>query len=225
MAGEHVGPGRTGALFLRSFERGRQGSEPARGFTVIEALIVVACLGLLVMIAWPRLNLWMGAVRVRLAAGEVAGALETARMTSIRYQTKVAVKFQTASDGAVTMALYRDTDRDGVLRVDIESGVDVLTRRERRLSSFDRRIHFGFPYGEAPREIGDPRRRIQRLADPIRFNRSDMASFSHLGTATPGTVYLTDGLRSLMAVRVDSQSGMITVWSYDQDTEVWTTGV
>ncbi len=196
-------------------------SSRKRAFTVVELLIVLAVLGLLAAIAWPRVNMWAGYVRVRLAAGEVAGSLAEARLTAIKHSTKVAVRFETADDGAVTMSLYRDIDGDGVLSRDIRRGVDRVEKEQRRLQGFDERIQFGFPYGEAPREISRPSRRITRLRDPIRFNRSDMASFSSLGTATPGTVYLTDGYKALIAVRVNNRSGMISLWSYDKETEVW----
>lgn len=196
-------------------------SSRKRAFTVVELLIVLAVLGLLAAIAWPRVNMWAGYVRVRLAAGEVAGSLAEARLTAIKHSTKVAVRFETADDGAVTMSLYRDMDGDGVLSRDIRRGVDRVEKEQRRLQGFDERIQFGFPYGEAPKEISRPSRRITRLRDPIRFNRSDMASFSSLGTATPGTVYLTDGYKALIAVRVNNRSGMISLWSYDKETEVW----
>ncbi len=199
----------------------RGSSSPGRGFTVVELLLVLAILGLMAAIAWPRIHMWAGYVRVRLAAGEVAGALAEARLSAIKHSAKVALRFETAEDGAVTMTLYRDTDGDGVLSRDIRRGTDRVAKEQRRLQGFDERIHFGFPYGEAPRDISRPSRRITRLRDPIRFNRSDMASFSSLGTATPGTVYLTDGLKALIAVRVNNRSGMISIWSYDKDEETW----
>ena len=192
-----------------------------RAFTLVELLLVLAVLGTMAAVAWPKVNMWAGYVRVRLAAGEVAGALAEARLTAVKYSAKVALRFETADDGAVTMTLYRDTDGDGVLSRDIRRGTDRVEKAQRRLQGFDERIRFGFPYGEAPREISRPSRRITRLRDPIRFNRSDMASFSSLGTATPGTVYLTDGYKVLIAVRVNNRSGMISLWSYDKDDETW----
>ena len=195
-----------------------------RGYTVIELLVVIALIGMLAAIAWPRINIFMGVTRVRMAAGEVAGALAEARLSAIKHSSRVALRFDTASDGDVTMTIYRDGDGDGVLKRDIDRGVDKTLKEQRRLANFDDRIHFGFLYGEAPTEIGRPGRRIKRLSDPIRFNRSDMASFSSLGTATPGTIYLTDGFNSLVAVRVNHQSGLISVWTYNKETERWRGG-
>ncbi|MES1211289.1 MAG: hypothetical protein ABUL63_03035, partial [Acidobacteriota bacterium] len=57
--------------------------------------------------------------------------------------------------------------------------------------------------------------------DPIRFNSSDLASFGPLGTSTPGSLYLTDSQKRLMAVRVYGRTGKVKVIAYDFDAEVW----
>ena len=82
-------------------------------------------------------------------------------------------------------------------------------------------MRFGFPPGRAPRDPGNPRRRLDRLDDPIRFNSSDIASFSHLGTSTPGSVYVTDGERCLSAARVFGITGKVSVLAYDTARESW----
>ena len=48
-----------------------------------------------------------------------------------------------------------------------------------------------------------------------------MASFGPLGTSTPGSIYLTDGLHNLVAVRVFGRTGKIEVLRYDIETEIW----
>ena len=50
-------------------------------------------------------------------------------------------------------------------------------------------------------------------ADPVRFGRSNMLSFSPLGTATPGTFYLTNE-RVQAAVRVSPGSGRVRLMVY-----------
>lgn len=191
------------------------------GASFVELVVVGAILTLLLFVSAPPLWAWASGVRVRLAAAEVASALYEARVYAIRHQSNVAVKFREDDEGRVTMTLYRDRDGDGVLSADIRRGKDVVERAERRLTIFDRRIRFGFPAGEAPRHPGSPGRRVGRLRDPIKFNRSDMASFDRLGTATPGSIYITDGVRHLAAVRVDHRSGKISILSYDRDSETW----
>jgi hypothetical protein len=141
-------------------------------------------------------------------------------MYAVRNSRKVAVKFWVTAD-VVSYGLYRDGDGDGVKTADIERGIDPEERAPRPLERFAKGVGFGFPPGPAPREPGKSGRRLKRLEDPIRFNRSDLASFTPLGTATSGTVYITDGRRHLVAVRVNNRSGKITVLRYDPEKEVW----
>lgn len=108
-----------------------------------------------------------------------------------------------------------------MLTADILSGDDPEVVPRTRLAHLGRQIHFGFPPGRAPRDPGDPRRRLTGLDDPIRFNRSDIASFSPFGTSTPGTVYVTDGMRHLSAARVLGRTGKIGCLTYDVVRERW----
>ncbi len=191
------------------------------GFSIVEMVVSFAVIMLIAGMGLPSVFEWSSGLRVELAAGEMTGVLHRARIYSAQHNAKVAVKFRTEPSGVVTHALYRDGDGDGVLNADIVTGVDPEIRPPRRLAHFGRRIRFGFPPGDPPRDPGNPRRRLGRLDDPIRFNRSDLASFNPRGTATPGTVYVTGGRRHLSAVRVNNRSGKISVLHYDPETEIW----
>ncbi len=191
------------------------------GFSLAETLVYLAVILLITASGIPPLLDWASGLRVQLAAGEMTGVMHRARIFSAQRNAKVAVKFHVQSNGVVTHALYRDGDGDGVRNADIDTGVDPEVRPPRRLAHLGRRIRFGFPPGNPPRNPGNPRQRLDRLDDPIRFNRSDLASFNPRGTATPGTIYLTDGRRHLAAVRVNNRSGKISVLYYDPDAEIW----
>jgi len=191
------------------------------GFNLVEMLVALAVILTVATVGVPPLFDLASGLRVEMAAGEMAGILHKARIYSARYNVNVAVKFRTGADGVVTHALYLDGDGDGVRNADITTGTDPEVGPPRRLAHLGRRIRFGFPAGEPPRDPGDPRRRMTRLDDPIRFNRSDLASFNRRGTATPGSIYLTDGRRHLAVVRVNNRSGKITVLHYDPEAEVW----
>lgn len=194
---------------------------PNRGYTLIELLLVMALSSLLVMLGYPPFLRASSAMRLHLAADQVAGALQTARLYAIRYSAYVAVKFRTEADGSTTYALYRDGDGDGVSNRDIIAGTDPVVWAPRPLSYLDGDPRLGFPPGPPPRHPGNPSRRLDRLEDPIRFNLSDLASFGPLGTATPGSIYLCDDYLHLAAVRVDSMSGSVVVVTYDRESETW----
>ena len=133
----------------------------------------------------------------------------------------MAVKFFTADPAEVSYALFADGDGDGVRNDDIDSGVDPQVAPARGLTHFGRHVGFGFPPGLAPRDPGNPSRRLDRLDDPIRFNRSDLASFSPLGGSTPGSLYVTDGVEELAVVRLFGRTGKVKVLRYDAEQESW----
>lgn len=198
----------------------RRHSSREDGFHLLDSLMVLAIAGLVLALGLPTLGNWSTRLRVDLAAREIAGAFHQARGLAIRHSVRVAVKFHVADDGSATYAIYRDGDGDGVRNADLAVGVDPLLQPPRPLTAFDGRVKFGFPPGRPPRDPGG-RGRLGRLQDPIRFNRSDLASFDPLGTATPGTVYLTDGRRHLAAVRVRPGTAKISVLRYDAEAEEW----
>jgi len=196
-------------------------SKAAAGFNLVELLTVLAILGLMTVIAVPPLATWALGLRVRMAAREMAAAMSLARAWSVRHNAYAGVKFRTDEDGTLTYALYRDGDGDGVLNQDIDAGIDPEIWAPRPLAFFDAWVRVGFPPGRAPRDPSDPTRRLSRLDDPIRFNRSDLAVFGPLGTATPGSIYVTGGDRYLSVVRTYHRTGKIQVLAYDLDDETW----
>jgi len=193
----------------------------ATGFNLVEMAVALVVGATLVAVGMPPLLEATARTRVRLAAAEVTGVLYEARSYAVLHSANVAVKFRAGADGGVDWSLYRDADGDGVLTQDIESGVDPRVGPARQLAHLGRQVRVGFPPGPAPRDPGDPRRRLDRLTDPVRFNRSDLASFDPLGGATPGSIYLTDGRSHLVAVRVLGVTGRVRVLVYDAAREAW----
>jgi prepilin-type N-terminal cleavage/methylation domain-containing protein len=192
----------------------------AKGFTLIELLVVLALTGTLLTLGVPPLLRTTDDLRLRMAAGEIVGVLRSSRSFAQRYDANVAVKFNTEKNGAVTFALYRDGNGNGVLNKDIVSGKDRLVMPPQSLKFLGRDVVFGFPPGPPPRDPGTGKK-MDRLDDPIRFNDSDLASFSPLGTATPGSVYLRNGSGHLVVVRLSDRTGKVNVLMYDAKTQKW----
>jgi hypothetical protein len=183
-------------------------------------LVVLLLTGVLALGA-SRVLSWSAGLAVRLAATEIAGALRLARSSAIGRGKNVAVRFHIDASARVAFALYVDGDGDGVRSRDIDAGVDRRLGPPRDLRHFGLRARLGFPAGVRPRDPGDPGRRLDRLHDPIRFNRSDLASFGPLGQSTPGSVYVTDGHYHLLAVRVYGRTGKVKIVRYDPESETW----
>lgn len=192
-----------------------------QGFQFVELLIVLAIFALLAGLTAPPLLRISGQLRLRAAAEEIVGVMRLSRSLAVGRCANVAVKFRPRPDGHATFALYRDGDGDGVLTKDIDRGIDPQVSPPRRLEQIGSQVRFGFPPGRLARDPASPRKWLRNGDDPIRFNSSNLASFGPLGTATPGTVFLTDGQRNLAAVRVTGRTGRVKVVVYDFEEEVW----
>lgn len=189
------------------------------GFNLVELIVVLAIGIVIAALGVPPLLELASRVELHLAAQELGGTLRLARSEAARRGFNVAVKFRpgTAVSGA-SYTLYRDGDGDGVLNRDIQTGVDPALTLPRPLQYLSR-MRFGFPPDLRVRDPGS--RRWMTTKDPIRFNDSDLASFTPLGTSTSGSVYLTDGKRRLVAVRVFNRTGKVKIIAYDFDEEIW----
>jgi len=201
----------------------RRSAAARRGFTLVDLLLTLAILGIVVMVSTPSLLRSSARLRLRLAASEASRIFAAARSYAVRHNANVGVKFHPGEGGApTTWSLYLDGDGDGVRSADVEAGVDPPVPApgggRQRPARFASGIGFGFPAGELPRDPSG--RRLGRRDDPIRFNRSDIAAFGPLGTATPGSLYLTDGAL-LAAVRVTGRSGHVRVLIYDAEAQRW----
>lgn len=207
------------SMFLGDY-RGAKGND---GFTLLELLVATTILALLATLTVPPLRQQIAQHRVRLAAAEVASTLWTARGSAVRYGVAVAVRFEMLESdtdaAAAVFSLYADGDGDGVRTADLGIGTDPRIRRPARLLHVGSGVRFGIPDNLEPREFAGSGR-LDRLDDPVRFGRSDIASFSPAGTASPGTVFLTDGYH-LFAVRVYNRTGKIQILRYVRERELW----
>jgi len=193
----------------------------AQGFSVSELTVVLAVVACGFFVGVLPLLRATAALRVRLAAAEMVAALRTAQSRAVRDDANVAVHFTTDAAGAVSFALYRDGDGDGVRNDDIRAGIDPEIAPPRRLAHVGREVRLGLPSGRPVRDPGDPHAWLDLAAGPVRFNRSDLASFSPLGGATPGSLYLTDGGDCLAVVRVFGTTGKMRVLTYDFPSGQW----
>ncbi len=199
---------------------GREGHRNG-GFTLLGLAITLTLSLYLVRLSILPIRNWYGAERVKMASVQIEGAFHLARLWAIQHQRNVAVKFNTERNGRVWVHLYGDGDGDGVRNKDIDAGIDPEVKGPQQLGYFGDNVGFGFIPGHAPRDPSNPNQRLDRLEDPIRFNRSDLAAFSALGTATPGTVYISDRRRHLAMVRVTGTTGRIRIRTYDLEGDRW----
>ena len=188
-----------------------------RGLTLIELLTTIAILGLIVAVATPS---WLTLRRrnaVRTASAEIRAVFHQVRSRAIARSRNAGIRFSKVG-AQWQFAVYDDGDGDGVRNDDIRSGADPMVARPRLLFQQGQLVSVGLLDTVVRDPDGD---RLKPEASPVQFNRSAVCSFSPLGSATPGTIYLTDDAGSLYAVRVYGATAKIRLLRYESATRRW----
>lgn len=190
-----------------------------RGFTLIELLTVMAIIGVFAAVATPS---WMSMRRraaVRSAATEIRTIFHLVRSRAISRSANSGVKFTRMPGGEWQFAVYDDGDGDGVRNDDIRNGIDRIAQPSRYLNQQPQLASIALPPGSS---IVDPAgTRIAPGAPAVQFNRSTICSFTPMGQATPGTIYLTDSAGEVYAVRVYGASAKLRLLRYVAATRKW----
>jgi hypothetical protein len=139
-----------------------------------------------------------------------------ARMDAIARTREVAVRFVPAS-GTYSFTVYVDGNRNGVLTRDIQRGIDRPIRGPELLADNFRNVVFGTQPGLPAIDAGS----AAPGSDPIKLGASNSVSFSALGSATPGTIYLTGPSRAQYAVRIVGVTGKIRVYRFNRGSGKW----
>ena len=171
------------------------------------------------MASAPALLAALSRGRVAAAARDLQQELARLRSNAIASHRSVAMRL-TWSQGRYVYAFYADGDGDGVRSDDIASGRDPVLAPARDLASRYEGVDFGLldlaipevPPGGAPLAPG---------ADPVRFGRSDIITFSPGGTSSSGTLYVSDGRDTVVAVVLYGGTGRIRIWSYRRERARW----
>jgi hypothetical protein len=187
------------------------------GFTAHDLLIGLTVAVFLLLLAAPGVLDLRQSVAVRSAAHETTVAFYLARSYAISKNRYVGLKFRRNGD-RYEWALYSDRNGNGVRTADIASGVDrylgvsLPWSRNDVLPSIMTGIRVPDPSGSGY---------LDRIDDPIRFNVSDICSFSPIGESTPGSVYLWDGHDRMGVVRVFGRTAKIRTLFYRRGERGW----
>ena len=191
------------------------GAPGHRGAALLDVVFTVALVAVLSSIAIPTWQTTRQQGAARAGARYVAARLATARIEALKRNAVVALRFDPADLDRI--GLYLDGDGDGVLEADIAHGVDVALEPDRRLSDVTE-VALGIL-----RDIPEPETGTLLVAgsDPLRIGRSNLLSFSPLGSATPGTVYVASRAGEQLAVRIFGATGRTRVLQFDAGHRQW----
>jgi len=176
------------------------------GMSLVEMLVILGILIIGFAVAGPAIRAYTIESSILGAARIFHGEFLRARSIAIRSCAQTAIRFERDGDEA-WYSTYMDRDGDGVLSDDIEDGTDERIAGPLPLTGRAP----GVTVAVVPGTPCIPPDRCTLDEDPIRFGRSDMLSFSPLGTASPGTFYLTGQSGLLAAVRVTPGTARVRI--------------
>jgi len=174
-----------------------------RGFTLMEMVVALAIVLVALAIALPTLKAYSVEAHILGAGRAFKGEFRRARSIAAKTTRQTAIRFEVV-DGVDYYSIYSDGGCNGIMKRDIDRGLDVRIAGPFRLDAGAPGVRVGINLGVS----AIPPDRGILTGDPIRFGSSRMVSFSPLGTATPGTFYLA-GENLQAAVRVTPGSARV----------------
>jgi len=192
---------------------------PSAGIAVTELLLWGMLIAYLLLMVVPGVMSLQESVAIRSAVHETTVAFFRARSYAISRSANVGLKFRKNGD-RWEWALYADGNGNGVRTAEIASGVDRPLGVYLPWSRND--VRPAIMTGTRVPDPSTPGRYLDRIDDPIRFNNSDICSFSPVGESTPGSVYLWDSRNRMAVVRVFGQTAKVRVLFYRRGERKWT---
>jgi hypothetical protein len=175
-----------------------------RGFSLAEAAVAVGIIMVMAAMAAPLFRARFADAHILGAGQQFRSHFRLAWSTAVTTNAYTGIRFERASDGRVSYSVYSDGNGNGVRSSDIATGEDWRVAGPYPLTGGAPGVRVGINPGvpNLPPESG------QLTGDPVRFGKSDILSFSPIGTATPGTFYLA-GDSAQAAVRVNGGSARV----------------
>ncbi|MFI5120756.1 MAG: Tfp pilus assembly protein FimT/FimU [Thermoanaerobaculia bacterium] len=189
-----------------------------RGNSLPELVAVLAILGLVFALGLPPFAEILAEEGLATAAREVSAIFIAARDRAVFQGADVGVKW-TSSLGDLVLSVHQDGNGNGVTTADIKKGIDRLVAGPYWMHGKYPGITFSFVPGFNGLDPGGAP--IGSLTDPLRFGKSDICTFSPLGKASPGTVYLSNGKHRQAAVRVTPANAKIQIFTWHGKSLKW----
>ena len=184
-------------------------------FSLIELLFVLGVAATLTSVAVPQLSASLDEVRSAGAARHIAARLQQARVRALTRSRATALRIQ-ADAGGYSISVYEDGNGNGVLASDIASGTDAPVGPPERLPE----LYTGVDFGALP-GIPGAEGSVAPGTDPIRLGSADSVTFTPVGTATAGSLYLHGRTSTQYVVRIYGETGRTRILRYSPITRRW----
>jgi len=189
----------------------------ARGAAFIDIIVATSVCFLMAAIAVPVIGGTLDRERTIIGAQYLSGQLQRARLESLKRARPVAVRVEVIGE-RTQLRLFEDRNGNGVLQRDIDRGIDLPLTPMEWLDDQARDISLRINQdvtdvsGVVTLEPGD---------DPLRIGNTSLLTFSPVGSATSGTLYVAAHRGPQMAIRVFGATGRVRVLMFDARTRQW----
>jgi prepilin-type N-terminal cleavage/methylation domain-containing protein len=188
-----------------------------KGITLIELVVVLTIIGVGAMCAVPAFAAYRRQTSVLAAAHQMRSLLRQIRSRAIARGRYSGVKF-VRSGSNWTYTLYDDSNGNGISNSDITKAIDKPYFGPAVVMPSFRTATISL----LPRTMRDPDGDKLSPSDAaLQFGTSTICSFSPEGAGTPGTIYISDGVNNLYAVRVFGATGRLRMLRYDAGKQKW----
>ena len=187
------------------------------GAALIDIIVSTSLCFVMMAIAVPVIGGTLDRERTIIGAQHLAGQLRRARLESLNRARPVAVRVDVVGD-RTRLQLFADGNGNGVLQRDIDRGIDLPLAPAEWLDDQARDVSLRINQeavdvsGAVTLEPGD---------DPLRIGNTSLLSFSPVGSATSGTLYVAAHRGPQMAIRVFGATGRVRVLMFEARTRQW----
>ena len=185
--------------------------------TLVDTVVSLGVVTVLAGVAVPFLATARDGAQVTAAARYLSAQAMLARSRALQHGAAVGLRFEQDA-GRYCFTAHVDGDGDGIRRADVASGVDRPLGPCQRLEEAYPQVRLALDASLPPVTATSP---AGANADAVRFGRSDTLTFSPLGSATSGSLYLRGRSGHQCALRVLGMTGRIRLLCFDHDEGAW----
>lgn len=188
----------------------------SRGYSLLELIFVTGLSATLAAAGLPLASTAVDEYKALGAARYLSMRLGHARLQAVKRHANTAIRFALA-DGAYSYAVYADGNGDGVKSDDITAGVDRELQPREWLPARFGDVDFGVLPGLP---AVDPSS-APPGNDPIKLGAANMVSFTPLGTATPGSLYIRTRRGAQYVLRIYGETAKTRILKFNRLTQEW----
>lgn len=191
------------------------------GLTLTELVLSVALVGLLTTALIPAVANVRSAALAAAGARQMVVTLHALRWKSVSLGRSHGLFFDQQPGGWIWYVV-RDGNGNGLRTAEVLDGRDPTLSGPHRLEDSIPGVTLGFPTDRPIPRVPPAEGPIDHLEDPVHFGNTDLVGFGPLGTASSGTIYVSDQLHRLYAIVLFGKTARITVWRYHARNGQWT---